>query len=166
MVCTEVTDRALSLRDDYLNGKLILACPDLLTYEVINALRFKPGFGVEDLKDVADAIRKYNLLTCPILDNTLVERTVGFAVKYGITIYDGSYLALEEYLDSAVYTTDWLLKWQTISLLPAFQITSRINLAVAQNRTILSSYALILSNKPKVSGGVRVKDRKSLREAL
>lgn len=113
----KLTEKALLLRDDYLNGKITIACPDLLGYEVINALRYKPSFGVQDLKQVADTLEKYNFLTYSILcdnnnnsnsnNNGLVGIAIEFALKYGLTIYDASYVAIAGHLDdSIVYTAD------------------------------------------------------------
>lgn len=101
------TEKALSLRDDYLEGKINIACPDLLGYEVINALRYKPSFGEQDLRQVASALEKYNFLSYSILGNSLSQLTIEFALKFGLTIYDASYVALADYLDDSIlYTAD------------------------------------------------------------
>jgi predicted nucleic acid-binding protein len=103
----ELSDKAIRLRDDYLEGKITIACPDLLGYEVINALRYKPSFGEQDLKTVARALEKYNFLSYSILSNNVASKSIEFALKYGLTIYDASYIAVADYLDrSIVYTAD------------------------------------------------------------
>lgn len=103
----ELTDKAIQMRDDYLEGRITIACPDLLGYEVINALRYKPSFGEQDLKEVASALEKYNFLSHAILSNGLATQAIEFALKFGLTIYDASYIAVADYLDgSIVYTAD------------------------------------------------------------
>jgi predicted nucleic acid-binding protein len=40
----EGSDRALAVRNDHIDRRKTLVAPDLLVYEIANALRFKPGF--------------------------------------------------------------------------------------------------------------------------
>jgi len=49
----EYTDRALKLRDDFSKGEIELVVPDLMLYEVSNALRYNSDF---DETDVAEAV--------------------------------------------------------------------------------------------------------------
>lgn len=46
----EESDPALKLRDEHLAGRMTLIFPDLLIYEVSNALRHNPGFDAGDVK--------------------------------------------------------------------------------------------------------------------
>ncbi|MEM1980534.1 MAG: type II toxin-antitoxin system VapC family toxin, partial [Candidatus Caldarchaeum sp.] len=41
---------ALTIRSKYASGEIDLIAPDLLHYEVANALRYNPRFGIEDVK--------------------------------------------------------------------------------------------------------------------
>jgi predicted nucleic acid-binding protein len=100
------TEQALILRQDYLRGALSLACPDLMQYEVINALRYKPSLGEEGLKEVASLLEKYNFLSYSLLADNLAEPAIEVSLRYGLTIYDASYVALGILLDSIVYTAD------------------------------------------------------------
>lgn len=102
----EETENALLLRNDYLKGKTVIACPDLLGYEVLNALRYKPSFGEKDLNEVASALRKYSFLSYPILNHGLADQAIKVAMKYGLSIYDSSYIAVANELDSTLYTAD------------------------------------------------------------
>lgn len=49
----EYTDKAVKLRDDFFKGENELVVPDLLLYEVSNALRYNPNF---DETDVVEAV--------------------------------------------------------------------------------------------------------------
>ena len=102
----DLTREALLLRKDYLRGALSLACPDLMQYEVINALRYKPSFGEKNLKEVATLLDKYNFISYSFLTDGLAEQTIEASLKYGLTIYDASYIALGNILDSIFYTAD------------------------------------------------------------
>lgn len=101
----EYSDEALDLRRDYVHRRVDLAVPQLLPFEVMNSLRYNPVFGEEDLKKSAKALEDYRLWLFP-LSEELSEKTVENALKYGITIYDASYVSLGELEGRRVYTAD------------------------------------------------------------
>jgi len=96
---------ALKLRDDYINRLIDIAAPELLPFEVINSLRYNPEFGEKNIKESAKALEKYSLWLFPILGK-LAEKTIENALKYGITIYDSSYLSLADLESKTLYTAD------------------------------------------------------------
>lgn len=101
----EYTDNALAIRDDYVAGKVHLITPYLIAYEVGNALRYNPDFGVEDvkfaLKDLLDM-----QMDLRFLDKTQCEIATELAFNYAITIYDAAYLALTIIEKALLYTAD------------------------------------------------------------
>ncbi len=101
----EHTKKALALRQNYIDGKVDIACPNLLPYEVMNALRYNPDFGVEQSRAVAEALEKYQLWLYPILGE-LAVLSIKNSYSFGITLYDSAYVSLAEYLDSPFYTAD------------------------------------------------------------
>ncbi|MBS7611530.1 type II toxin-antitoxin system VapC family toxin [Candidatus Bathyarchaeota archaeon] len=101
----EYSTEALKLRNDYVVRLIDVVAPALLPFEVLNALRYNPEFGEKDLKEVAEALMKYDLWLFPILGK-LAERTIENALKYDITIYDSSYISLAEVEDKPLYTAD------------------------------------------------------------
>lgn len=101
----EGSDRALAVRDGHVAGKRTLVAPDLLVYEIANALRFKPGFGPRvTAKAIEDLFNLQLDLTVP--SRELVSRASELAHSYGITAYDSAYLALGELMGSEVITAD------------------------------------------------------------
>jgi predicted nucleic acid-binding protein len=96
---------ALKIRDDYINRLIDIAAPELLPFEVLNALRYNPEFGEKDLKESAKALTEYSLWLFPTLGK-LAEKTIENALKYGLTIYDSSYLSLAELESKTFYTAD------------------------------------------------------------
>jgi len=52
----EYTDKAVKLREDFFRGELELAVPDLLLYEVSNALRYNPDFDENDVVEAVDSL--------------------------------------------------------------------------------------------------------------
>ena len=101
----EYSINALKLRDDYINRLIDIAAPELLPFEVLNSLRYNPEFGEKDIKESAKAVEKYSLWLFPILGK-LAEKTIENALKYGITIYDSSYLSLAKLESKTLYTAD------------------------------------------------------------
>ena len=101
----EGTQAALKLREEHIEGTLILSAPDLLIYELANALRFKPDFDDEKVsRAVADILDLQIDLITP--SRELIEKSTEAAYLYGATVYDSCYLALGELLGVEVYTSD------------------------------------------------------------
>ena len=99
------TERALEVRDGHVRGRISLLAPDLIVYEIANALRFRPGFdeqtvarAVEDLLDL-----QMDLLTP---SRELIIRCSQLAFRFQITIYDSCYLGLGELMGTKVLTSD------------------------------------------------------------
>lgn len=96
---------AVRLRDLYLAGELDLVIPDLLYYEVANALRFSrlvpPGDAADSLAD---------LFAMELLEEPLTERLAvdawRVAHEAGITFYDAAYLAVARKRNGVVVTAD------------------------------------------------------------
>jgi len=98
-------DKALIIRDKYVDGELDLEAPSLLYYEVANALRYNPRFGIEEVKS---AVRALEDLAITIYDfkGELASRAVELAYRFGITVYDAAYVALAAIRNATLYTAD------------------------------------------------------------
>ena len=105
----EYSDKALDLRDDYVSRMTDITSPELLSFEVLNSLRYNPEFGEKDLKESAAAMEKYSLWYFPLLGE-LAEKSIENALRYGISIYDASYISLGELRRTTVYTADERLR--------------------------------------------------------
>lgn len=99
------TDAALKVREDYVAGRVDIWSTQLLPFEVLNALRYNPSFGLDDLKAAAKALELYKLALSPVLGD-LAGFAVSDAVKFGITFYDAAYLSLARMLGKMMYTAD------------------------------------------------------------
>ena len=98
-------DKALSIRNKYVNEELALEAPSLLYYEVANALQYNPRFGIEEVRS---AIRVLEDLAITIYDfkGELASRTVELAYRFGITVYDAAYVALAAIRSATLYTAN------------------------------------------------------------
>jgi len=101
----ENTKSALLVRDEHIEGNRTLVAPDLLLYEIINALRFKPGFDKIKLhRALSDLFDIQIDLIIPHKD--LMVRSSELAYLYDASLYDTCYLALAELMGIIVITSD------------------------------------------------------------
>ncbi|MHA1712310.1 MAG: type II toxin-antitoxin system VapC family toxin [Candidatus Freyarchaeota archaeon] len=101
----EDSDKALKLRDMHVNGEVMIVAPELLPFEVLNALKYSNLFSMDELKDVAVALSSYGIELYS-LRGEVAERAVEIAVEEEVTIYDASYVALAVTLNTRLYTAD------------------------------------------------------------
>jgi predicted nucleic acid-binding protein len=109
------SEQALKIRDDYISGRITIAVPSLLDYEVLNALKYSGVYSEQELKDIARSLNKYSFEQWKFKDE-LKDEAVKIASKYNITIYDASYLALANLTKAPFYTTDEELLNKTAEL--------------------------------------------------
>ena len=98
-------DKALIIRDKYVNGELDLEAPSLLYYEVANALRYNPRFGIEEVRSAVRALEDL-AITIYGFKGELASRAVELAYRFGITVYDAAYVALAAMRNATLYTAD------------------------------------------------------------
>lgn len=98
-------DQALRLREEFYAGDREIIVPDLLLFEVANALRYNPSFTEKDIKE---AIKTLFDIGIKIVTPTysLLAKTVELAKSLDVTCYDATYLALAEELGFEFITAD------------------------------------------------------------
>ena len=99
------SEKARKLRDEYINGSIEVVAPELMPYEVLNALKYTGLFTGEELIMIAKSLSLYGFKLYT-LTGKLAEKTVKIAVQKDVTIYDASYVALAEDLNVKLYTSD------------------------------------------------------------
>lgn len=99
------TDAAIELRRRHLESLVRLVAPDLLVYEVANALRYHPRIGAEPWADHIGDLFALDIGFDPASEPSL-RATIGTAFRYGLSVYDAAYIALAERLDTVLYTAD------------------------------------------------------------
>ncbi len=101
----EGTDAALKIREAHIDGTTTLSAPDLLLYELANALRYKPDFTEEKAsRAITDIIDLEIDIISP--SREIIEKAIKDAHLYDVAIYDSCYLALGELMGIIVYTSD------------------------------------------------------------
>ncbi len=101
----EYSDIAILIRDRYVDGYIDIHSPSLMTYEVLNALKYSGEFGVEELWKVVEALNDYQFRLHDLTPE-MGRLAVEISLMHGVTIYDASYVALAKLLDAPLYTAD------------------------------------------------------------
>lgn len=101
----ELSDKATELKDAYVDGRLELAAPIQIIYEVGNTIWKNPQLTE---KDSAEAITSLLQMDLQLLPPNLqrVSRAMELARSNGITFYDASYLQAAEELKTTLLSTD------------------------------------------------------------
>jgi len=99
------SEKANILRDCHITGTTLLIAPDLILYEIANALRYTGELEENEITEsVIDLFKLKIELITP--DSDIIQKTVYHALKWNITIYDASYIALAELLRIKLITAD------------------------------------------------------------
>ena len=101
----EDSDQALRLREEFFRGEREIVVPDLLLFEVANALRYNPGFTAEEIKE---AVKTLFDLGIDIITPTysLLAEAIELAKSLDVTCYDAAYVALAGELGFELITAD------------------------------------------------------------
>jgi predicted nucleic acid-binding protein len=112
---------AKALLLDHMEGRIEIAVPPLIYYEVANILLFarsKPP-----ANETSEAL--HDLFSMPLivvaLSPGIAETSLRFAALYGLSYYDASYVALAEVLQCMLVTADRKLERRT-------RLTERVQL--------------------------------------
>jgi len=99
-------NNAYSLRRGILEGAYSVTVPDLLFYELANALRYNPGLSSEEVIAAVDAI--FNLeFDVRSITTELASSAVRLAYSCNITVYDACFLALAQKEKKILITADY-----------------------------------------------------------
>lgn len=101
----EGSDRALKLRDGHIDGKLSLVAPELILYEVTNALRYKTLFDGSKVSRAFHDLIEFQLELVPLTED-LLKASVDLAFRQRTTLYDSVYLGLGGLMEVDVVTAD------------------------------------------------------------
>jgi len=99
------SEAALGYREKVLKGLEEIAVPDLLIYEVINALRFKKGVSEEGINSILPSFFSIGL---EIISPTekLMRDALRLSFTTGLSIYDSVYLAVANEVGGSLITAD------------------------------------------------------------
>ena len=96
---------AVKIKDKFVEGIHEIVVPDLILYELANAMRYDKGFGDDLIKQSIRQLVDLDIdITIPA--EGLISESVDYARKYDISIYDAVYVALANQLDAMFVTAD------------------------------------------------------------
>lgn len=97
--------KALELRAGFHDGLHEIMVPDLLLYEISNALRYDKNFNSDIIAKSIDSLFEMDLIiTMPSAD--LISKATEVALEFGITVYDAIYVALASQTNGVFITAD------------------------------------------------------------
>lgn len=91
----EGTPAALELRERLYRRECRILAPDLLLYELANALRFNPRLTADEVKAAVGSVIDLGLEFISA-DSELLRQAVDFAFRFNATVYDACFLALSD----------------------------------------------------------------------
>ena len=100
----EHSECALRLKDVYATGRLGIAVPSIMEYELINALKSN-HFLESEIKLALSTIGDYAFETKE-LTHDAASLATDFAIRYDISAYDAAYLAISSLWGCVFYTSD------------------------------------------------------------
>jgi len=101
----EYTDKAIEIRNNFFKGTCELAVPDLILYEVSNALRFNPNFNDDDVIEAVNSLFDMGI-SIIVPTPRVAKSSITMAFKYNTTIYDAFYAALANEIGFKFVTAD------------------------------------------------------------
>lgn len=99
-------DRALNLRDKIMGGELSIVVPDLLFYELANALRYNPRFTNKDVKEAVKSVYDMGFDVRGI-DAAITSQAIDMAFKFDVTVYDSYFMAISQIEETPFITADY-----------------------------------------------------------
>jgi len=99
------SDKAVRLMDSHVEGSVELLVSELLFCEITNALRYKPDFNVEKLKNATGQLFNLHMNVMPLTEK-LLARAVEIAYDGDVTLYDALPVALAEHRKTVCITAD------------------------------------------------------------
>ena len=101
----EDTDLALKFREGHINGDVSIAFPDLVIYELANALRYNSKITQDDVKDSANSLFDLGV-DIIVPTKKITDSAISLAFDYDITLYDAYFVALAKELGFEFVTAD------------------------------------------------------------
>jgi predicted nucleic acid-binding protein len=100
-----LAERALALREAYLDGQIVVTLPSLLAYELANVLRYKVDLSTQQVRAAVGSLFEMGLTWVPP-SSAVLGRAVALAHAHETTVYDATFAALAESLGGAFITAD------------------------------------------------------------
>ena len=101
----ENVDQAIKLRSDFFYKRIYIIAPDLLMYEVTNALSYNPKFTRGHVVDASNSLNSMQIKIIKPIPQ-IMEIAVNIRYKKNISMYDSVYMALSRFINAQFITAD------------------------------------------------------------
>lgn len=101
----EGTELALKFREGHVSGYANIAFPDLVIYEIANALRYNQKITEEDARNSVNSLIDLGMEII-VPTKKVTESAISLAFEYDITVYDAYFVALAKELGFKFVTAD------------------------------------------------------------
>lgn len=98
-------DAAILLRQEYLNGRLLIYVPDLLIFEIANVLRYKPDLNQLQVQEALLSLFDLQI-TVIAISKEVITKAIDLAYSQDLTIYDAAFVAMSLNLNIPFITAD------------------------------------------------------------
>ncbi len=106
------SDSAIKIRDQYIKGEVNLIAPNLILYEVLNALKYINLHNQNEVKEIFEIITNYGI-ELVTLNKELANKSIEIAMKSKLSLYDSTYVALAKTKEGKLVTADEKLSINT-----------------------------------------------------
>ena len=101
----EGTEKALKIRKRYKEKEVVIVVPDLILYEISNALRYNKEVSREEVMECVQSIFSLGI-NIIVPTKEVLENAISLAFKYNISLYDAYFVALADILQFTFVTAD------------------------------------------------------------
>jgi predicted nucleic acid-binding protein len=98
-------DEAILLRQEYLDGRLLIYVPDLLIFEIANVLRYKPDLNRIQVQEALGSLFDLQIMVIAI-SKEVITKAIDLAYAQDLTIYDAAFVAMSLNLNIPFITAD------------------------------------------------------------
>lgn len=98
-------ENAVKLRSDFLYKRIYIIAPDLILYEVANALSYNPKFSERHVINAISSLNSMQIKTIKPIPQVM-EIAANIRYKKNISIYDSVYMALSRFINAQFITAD------------------------------------------------------------
>ena len=99
-------EAAINLRNQILEKRSTAIIPDLLIYEIANALRYNPNFTENDIKKAVNTIFEMDF-EIRQTEKAVMDSAIEIAVKKSVSVYDAYFLAISKLGGIPLVTADY-----------------------------------------------------------
>jgi len=102
----EDSDRAIKIRDLYVQGKIRLSLPVLVLFELGNTLLKHPSITLEDSETAFQALLDLGMEFRSFVEAKLLKNAFKISREFNITFYDAAYVVLSKLYGTKFITAD------------------------------------------------------------